>query len=168
MGMVKQAGAALVIALVALIVLTVLGLSTMGDMLTQSSSVRNEQLRQRVFYAASSELNATIKLVNNNPSTADDPLILGLLDSPNGPDEYQMPIGVSTNYPFQTSLPTVSLQDMAISGRRNDLLGCSGESVGHVKVLSGEIDTTARLNDGKPNGGIRSIQRQRFVYCWPK
>lgn len=167
MRIVKQSGAALVIALVALIVLTVLGLSTIGDMLTQSSSVRNEQFRQRAFYAATSELNAIIKSVNNNPTAADDALIIGLLNEPDGIDDYLLPIGTSVDYPIQTTTPTITLEDVAISGRRNDLLGCGGESVGQVKVLSGEIDVTARLNDGKPNGGIRSIQTQRYVYCWP-
>ena len=61
-----QKGAALVIAMVALIVLIVLGMATMGDLLTQSSTIRNEQFRQKVFYATSSELNAIISEVNAN------------------------------------------------------------------------------------------------------
>lgn len=163
MGIQNQKGVALVVALVALIILTIAGIATMGELLTQSSTVRNEQFRQRVFYAASSEVNALITIVNSNNSTADDPIIDTLLDNQNGGNTYSLDRSTSA----LTSTPTVNLPAISIDARRNDLLGCSGESIGKVKVLSGRIDATAQLNDAKPNSGIRSHQRQRFVYCWP-
>ncbi len=162
----EQTGAALIVALVALIAVTVLGIAAMGDMFTQSTTVRNEQFRQRVFYAASSELNAIVSTVNSNASSADDFLVEELLDNRTGIDEFQIELD-NVSYPQQSSTPDVTLQNVTISARRNDLLGCVGESVGRVKVLSGTIDATARLDDGKPNGGIRSTQQQRYVYCWP-
>lgn len=163
MGKYNQTGVALVVALIGLIILTVIGMATMGDLLTQSGTVRNEQFRQRVFYAASSELNAIVGVVNNNTATASDQLIDDLLDNRVDRTSYMLDLGDTS----MTSIPTVNIRDNSITARRNDLLGCSGESVGRVKVLSGSIDTTARLADARPNSGIRSHQRQRFVYCWP-
>ncbi len=163
MGKHDQSGVALVVALVALIFLTVIGVATMGDLLTQSTTVRNEQFRQRVFYAASSELNAVIGGVNFNESSDDDELIDELLRSQeNRNNSYRLDRSTAL-----TSTDTVDLRDIAITANRNDLIGCSGESVGRVKVLVGSIDATAQLSDAKPNRGISSHQRQRFVYCWP-
>ncbi|OED36353.1 hypothetical protein AB833_27400 [Chromatiales bacterium (ex Bugula neritina AB1)] len=162
----KQSGAVLIVTLVALVVLTVMGIAAMGDLITQSSTVRNEQFRQRAFYAASSELNAIIGTVNSNLPTEDDFLIDGLLENRVGINEYYIVLDTA-EFPLQSSTPDITLNNVSISGRRNDLLGCNGESIGRVKVLSGVIDATARLNDGKPSGGIRSRQQQRYVYCWP-
>lgn len=158
----SQSGVALVVALVALVFLTIMGIATMGDLLTQSTTVRNEQFRQRVFYAASSELNAMIGIVNSNATSADDLLIQELLDSKDASNTYRLDRSVAL-----TSTPTVDLRDVSITAARSDLLGCNGESVGRVKVLAGSIDATAQLADQKPNRGIHSHQRQRFVYCWP-
>lgn len=162
----SQKGAALLVAMVALIVLTVLGMATMGDMLVQSTTVRNEQFRQKVFYAASSELNAIVSDVNRNDSSENDALIDALHDNKTGSNEYEIEFG-STAMPTRSATPDTLLQNVSIQARRNDLLGCAGESVGKVRVLVGEINATARLDDGKPAGGIRSTQQQRFVYCWP-
>lgn len=158
----RQSGVALLVAMVALLILTVIGLVVVGDLLIQSGTIRNEQFRQRVFYAAASEVNATIKVVNENSYNDDDPLINTLLDSRVASNQFEL----STS-PMTTSPSTVELADVEIAASRNDLLGCMGESIGRVKVLSGAIDATARLDDGKINQGIRSTQRQRFVYCWP-
>lgn len=159
----SQSGVALVVALVALIFLTIMGIATMGDLLTQSTMVRNEQFRQRVFYAASSELNATIGIVNSNDTSEDDPLIDELLKTNKDADNtYRIDPPTAL-----TSVATVTLRDISITAKRSTLLGCSGESVGKVKVLAGSIDATAQLADEKPNRGIHSHQRQRFVYCWP-
>lgn len=162
----SQTGATLIVALVALIFLTVLGMATMGDLLVQSTTVRNEQFRQKVFYAASSELNAIVGEVNSNASTLDDALIDKLLDNKIGSNEYEMLFGPGAE-PNKSSTPDTILQNVSINAQRNDLLGCRGESIGKVKVLSGDITGTARLDDGKLVGGIRSTQQQRFVYCWP-
>jgi len=161
-----QNGAALLIAMVALIVMTVLGIATIGDLLIQSTTVRNEQFRQKVFYAASSELNAVIGEVNSNATTADDPLIDALRDNKTGSNDFEIELGTNAE-PNRSSTPDTLIQNVSITAQRNDLLGCSGESIGKVKVLAGAINATARLDDGKPAGGIRSIQQQRFVYCWP-
>lgn len=158
----NQSGVALVVALIALVFITIAGLATMDDLLTQSNTVRNEQFRQRVFYAASSELNAIIGEVNLNTSADSDVLIEQLLDTRDASGDYLLDRSAHL-----TSTPTVDLRDVAITARRNDLLGCSGESIGKVKVLAGAIDATAQLDDEKPNRGIYSHQRQRFVYCWP-
>lgn len=162
----QQSGAALLIAMVALIVLTVLGMATMGDMITQSGTVRNEQFRQKVFYAASSELNAIVGEVNSNASTDDDALIDALFANPVTTDSYALELG-SVAQPTRSATTDVLLQNVSVTARRNDLLGCSGESIGRVRVLAGEIEATARLDDGKPAGGIRSRQQQRYIYCWP-
>ena len=66
----SQKGAALIVALVAMIVLTVLGVATMSDVMNQSTVVRNEQFRQQVFYAVSSELNVHC-LLYTSPSPRD-------------------------------------------------------------------------------------------------
>ncbi len=161
-----QTGATVIIALVALIVLTVAGMATMGDLLLQSTTIRNEQFRQKVFYAASSELNAIVGEVNSNGSSEDDLLIDALLNNKIGSSEYEMNFG-TTSVPTRSTTHDVLLQNVSITARRNDLLGCSGESVGKVKVLAGVISATARLDDGKQTGGIRSTQQQRYVYCWP-
>lgn len=163
MGKKNQSGVALLVALIGLIILTVVGVATMGELLVQSSTVRNEQFRQRVFYAASSELNAMVGVVNSNTSADDDPLIDQLLDSKDSSSSYRLDLGTTA----LTGTDTVDLKDISISAERNDFLGCSGESVGRVKVLSGQINVTAKLADARPNSGIRSHQRQRFVYCWP-
>jgi Tfp pilus assembly protein PilV len=158
----RQNGVALLVAMVALLILTVIGMVTMGDLLIQSGTIRNEQFKQRVFYAASSELNAIIKTVNQNPSVDDDWLIDSLLANQQGSNLYQ-----DSPAPIATHPPTVQVDNAVITASRNDLLGCVGESIGRVKVLAGSIDASARLDDLKRNQGIRSNQRQRFVYCWP-
>ncbi len=158
----QQDGVALLVAMVALLILTVFGLVTMGELLIQSGTIRNEQFKQRVFYAASSELNANIKTVNQNPSNDDDPLINSLLDNKQGVNLYEL-----SSSPVVTQPSTVQMDNVVMRASRNDLLGCSGETIGRVKVLAGAIDVSARLSDQKRNQGIRSNQRQRFVYCWP-
>lgn len=158
----RQSGVALLVAMVALLILTVVGLVTMGELLVQSGTIRNEQFRQRVFYAASSELNANIKTVNQNPSINNDPIIDTLLANQQGSNLYEV-----SSSPVVSQPATVLMDNVVIRASRNDLLGCVGESIGRVKVLAGAIDVSARLDDQKRNQGIRSNQRQRFVYCWP-
>lgn len=158
----RQTGVALLVALVALLILTVVGLVAAGDLIIQSGTIRNEQFRQRVFYAVASEVSATINVVNQNSVDDDDPLIIDLLDNRVGSTSFQL----SSN-PITVSPTTVQMDDVEITASRNNLLGCLGESIGRVNVLSGAIEATARLDDGKINRGIRSTQRQRFVYCWP-
>ncbi|MEM7258659.1 MAG: hypothetical protein AAF404_14875 [Pseudomonadota bacterium] len=158
----RQSGVALLVAMVALLILTVIGLVAMGDLLIQSGTVRNEQFRQRVFYAAASEVNANINTVNQNSFNDDDPLVNNLLDNRVGSNQFELIVT-----PMTTPPTTVQLQDVEITAARNDLMGCMGESVGRVKVLAGSIDASARLDDGRLNQGIRSVQRQRFIYCWP-
>lgn len=161
-GVKRQAGVALLVALVALVILTVVGLVVMGDLLVQSGTIRNEQFRQRVFYATNSEVNANIRTVNQNSFNDDDPLVIDLLDNRVGSNEFEITVA-----PITTAPATVLMEDVEISASRNDLLGCMGESVGRVKVLAGTIEASSRLDDGRLNQGIRSVQRQRFIYCWP-
>ena len=157
-----QDGVALLVAMVALLILTVFGMATMGELLVQSGTIRNEQFKQRVFYAAANELNANIKTVNQNPSIDDDPLIDTLLANKQGVNLYEV-----SSAPVVTQPTTVQMDNVVIRASRNDLLGCSGETIGRVKVLAGAMDVSAKLSDQKRNQGIRSNQRQRFVYCWP-
>jgi len=164
----SQQGAALIVALVALLILTILGVTTMTDVLSQSSVVRNEQFRQQVFYAASSELNVQIESVNDNAQNEDDQIILDLLDEGvfGGQMELEINDDAATSNPkFLTNPVGVTLSDAEINGVRADLRGCPGESIGKVKVIAGNINTTARLDDGR--GSIKSAQTQRYVYCWP-
>ena len=165
MTMQKQKGAALLVALVALIVLTVLGVTTMGDVINQSSAVRNEQFRQQVFYAASSELNVQVNTVNRNDQTDDDPIIDALLDSKLDGKDMSVDITKDGDHPILTNPRRVNLSNVRIAGDRLDNFGCPGESVGKVKVIAGNIEATATLDDGR--GSIKSEQRQNYVYCWP-
>lgn len=158
----RETGVALVVSLVALLIVTVIGVVVMGDVITQSGTVRNEQFRQRVFYATASELNANINSVNQNPSSADDVIINSLLDSRASANQYRL-----SSTPLITPDSTVTADNVEITASRNDLLGCKGESLGKVKVLVGTIQASSRLNDGKLNQGTRSTQRQHFIYCWP-
>lgn len=158
----RQRGVVLLVAMVALLILTAIGLSVMGDLLIQSGTVRNEQLKQRVFYAVASEVNANINTVNRNSFNDDDPLILSLLNNPAGSDLY-----VLSQPPMASAPVTVLVNDVQFFASKNNLLGCMGESIGKVKVLSGTIEASGRLNDDKLNKGTRSKQRQRFIYCWP-
>lgn len=157
-----QSGVTLLVTMVALLILTIIGMVSMGDLLVQSGTVRNEQFRQRIFYAVSSEVNANIRTVNQNSFNDDDPLIVSLLDNRVAGNQFEL-----TSAPMTAAPATVQMQDVVITASRNDLLGCMGESVGRVRVLAGWIDASGRLDDGKPNQGIRSNQRQRFVYCYP-
>ncbi len=161
----SESGAALIVALVALLILTLLGVSTMSDVMNQSSVVRNEQFRQKVFYAASSELNVQIDAVNRNQQNEDDAIIDDLLNSNATGVDMEVEI-TEADEPLRLTDPEeVILSDVFIRGSRIDHFGCPGESIGKVKVIAGEIDTTASLDDGR--GSIRSTQRQRYVYCWP-
>ena len=163
---VKQQGAALIVALVALLILSVLGISTMSDVMNQSSIVRNEQFRQRVFYAATSELNVQIEDVNRNSIGEDDPIIDDLLASSANDDDMSLDI-TSSDFPkLLTNPEKVILTDARIEASRADNFpACSGESIGKLKVIAGAIDTTAKLDDGRES--IKSVQSQRYVYCWP-
>ena len=157
----RQSGLVLVIAMVALVVMTLTGLATMSDVTTQSITVRNEQFRQRAFYGAVSEVNAQIRQVNGNASSDSDPLVDALLTSSIS-DQKQLALGTSTD-PLLTNPETINLQNVTVSARKARNVPCPGESIGTVRVLSGHIDVTAQL----VNSGIRSRQQQRFVYCWP-
>jgi len=165
----NQQGAALIVALVALLILTVLGVTTMTDVLNQSSVVRNEQFRQQVFYAASSELNVQIESVNDNAQTEDDQIILDLIDTGFFGGEMKMDItpidAADSNPKFLTDPEGVILSNGDINGIRADFRGCPGESIGKVKVIAGNINTTAKLDDGRES--IKSAQTQRYLYCWP-
>jgi len=164
----NQQGAALIVALVALLILTILGVTTMTDVLNQSSVVRNEQFRQQVFYAASSELNVQIESVNDNAQNDDDQIILDLMDEGTfgGVMELEINDDDTDDKPnFFTDPVGVILSDADIDGVRADLRGCPGESIGKINVIAGNINTTARLDDGR--GSIKSAQTQRYVYCWP-
>ena len=162
----NQSGAALIVALVALLILTFLGIRTISDVLNQSSVVRNEQFRQKVFYAASSELNVQIDSVNSNAQSEDDPIIDDLLTTGSNGKNMELAITDTGDPRIMTDPQDVRiLPNAVIRGDRTDHFGCPGESIGKVKVISGEIDVTAELDDGR--GSIRSTQRQRYVYCWP-
>ncbi len=166
----RQSGAALIVALVALLVLTLLGVRTMGDVMSQSSVVRNEQFRQKVFYAASSETNLQIYTVNDNEQIDDDPIIDSLLATGSNGKDMRVHIGHDTTHKVLTNPEDVNITATEIRGDRADSgIGCFGESIGKVKQIAGEIETTASLDDGRVNntGSIKSRQRQRYVYCWP-
>jgi len=161
----RQQGAALIVAMVALLVLTILGVTTMTDVLNQSSVVRNEQFRQQVFYAASSELNVQIEDVNINEQNEDDQIILDLIAEGVFGGQMEMEITDDNNPKFFTNPEGVILNSGDINGVRADLRGCPGESIGKVNVIAGNINVTANLDDGR--GSIKSAQTQRYVYCWP-
>ena len=148
----NQQGAALIVALVALLILTVLGVTTMTDVLNQSSVVRNEQFRQQVFYAASSETNVQINEVNDNAQSEDDKIVNDLLATSVVGGEMAMAITdqeIDNRPQFLTDPDGVILSDGEINGIRADHFGCPGESIGKVKVLAGNIDMTAKLDDGR-------------------
>lgn len=161
----NQNGAALIVALVAMIILTVLGVATMTDVMNQSSVVRNEQFRQRVFYAASSELNVQIDIVNSNFQQEEDKIIEDLINSSADDQDLTLEITAGGDPAILTSPEDIVLEEMQITGSRMDFFGCPGESIGKVKVLAGNINATARLDDGQ--GSIQSVQTQRYIYCWP-
>lgn len=166
----KQSGAALIVALVALLVLTLLGVRTMGDVMNQSSVVRNEQFKQKVFYAAVSETNVQINEVNDNPQNEDDAIINSLQETGSNGKDMKLGIAAGNAHELFTNPEGVNLIGTEIRGERADSgIGCFGESIGKVKQIAGEIQTTASLDDGRVNniGSIRSTQRQRYVYCWP-
>lgn len=159
----KQSGAALIVALVALLILTVLGVSTMSDVLNQSSVVRNEQFRQKVFYAVSSEINVQIDDVNGNPQSEDDRIINDLLKTGSNGRDLELEIEGDEFPVIMTDPEEVELTDAAITGERRPAGYCAGESIG-VNVIAGEITTTGALDGG---GSIESSQIQRYTYCWP-
>ena len=161
----RQAGSALIVSLVALLVLSLLGIRTISDVLNQSSVVRNEQFRQKVFYAASSELNVQINAVNRNSQSEDDPIIDSLLQTGSDGTNLQLAITRADDPKIITDPADVILESVAIKGDRIEHIGCPGEEIGSGNVLAGEIDATATLDDGR--GSIKSSQRQRYLYCWP-
>lgn len=167
----QQQGAALIVALVALIILTVLGVATMSDVMNQSVVVRNEQFRQQVFYAANSEVNAQIRGINNNSQESDDQIIEDLLDTSTDGSGLNLSIVVGgaspDSAPILTVPEAVTLTTVQITGEKhagNDW-ACPGESASRGNLLHGNIDSTAVLDDGR--GSIQSVQRQRYQYCWP-
>ncbi len=161
----KQAGAALIVALVALLMLTLLGVSTMSDVINQSSVLRNEQFRQKVFYAASSELNVQIDSVNDNEQYQDDPIIDSMLNTGTDGKNMYLEITEAADPKILTDPDEVNLTNASINGNRSEFgLVCSGESIG-LNAITGYIETTAELDDGR--GSIKSSQRQRYEYCWP-
>lgn len=166
----SQQGAALIVALVALLILTILGVSTMSDVMNQSSVVRNEQFRQKVFYAANSELNVQIDSVNNNAQNEDDKIITDLLATSFNGEDMELKIEDDQEHKNFTTPVDVVLSNSKIDGVRADRFGCPGETIGKIKVIAGNIDTTASLDDGRSAGGsrtVRSVQTQRYIYCWP-
>jgi len=160
----NQRGAAMIVAMVALIVLTLLGVSTMGDVLNQSTVVRNEQFSQKVFYAALSELNVQINTANESSLNNDDTLVNDLVASNSDSSDLGLLIDNASTPPVFTNPTDVKLEDVSIDGARMDFIGCPGESISKVNVLAGNINATALLDDGRES--IRSVQQQRYVYCW--
>jgi len=172
-----QKGATLIVALVALIVLSVLGVAAMGDVLSQSAVVRNEQFRQKVYYAPISEFNSQIKIINSNAESELDPIIESLQgNSLNGRDML-LDIDDQTPEPIITQPQDAILNNVTLSGDRRRNVICPGESHGRVNVIVGRFRATATLDDGRCTAQeiqqgqcnasvISSEQEQRGVYCW--
>lgn len=159
----KNKGSVLFVTLSVVFLVTVAVMATMGGVSHQEVINRNHQFRLSVVTAASSELGAQIRDVNNNDYDQDDPMILDLLSTRGVSRDYELAIGDSFNPLKNTAPPHIAVSSVSVSGEMAKAVPCPGESIGSTKVLMGTLQARAELADT----GIQSTQKQHFLYCWP-
>ncbi len=156
----SENGSAMLIVLVILTSVSILSLSSMQDLTMQLNMVRNNQFYVNAYHVAYSEINAQLDVVNSNAKTADDDLILDLL---------QQDVDEMVDFDFVgphsgAGAYTQTLQ-IAPSCEAEVCPSPPGYSMGSfTRVFRGEIASVARLG----GSGSQSNQSQNFWYLLPQ
>lgn len=147
----QQRGAALIVCLILLLILTITGTAAIEDLSLQTNMARNSQFHMQAFHTAASEINGQlIKLGSNEaPLTSAMTSATGVLQLTGS--EIVMS---ATDTPFE--------QEVAVryEGYAGSAPGC------RLDVCAGyhfEMDSTAKLE----NSGTRSEQVQGLLFTGP-
>ena len=146
----KQRGAALVVSLILLLVLTILGISTMGMASMEMRMAANNQYLENAFQLAETGLETTIQAFNavgNFPAP-------GL---PNCPPTAVMPLGATTAV---VDLRGTFRTGAGFCGQSPDFSG--GSSLGKISQFHYRIDSR-----GASQSGSASLHRQGFFIRGP-
>ena len=144
----KQQGAALVVGLVLLLVLTILGVSVADSMSLQSNMARNSQFSVHSYQVALSEIAAQLLDLDEDIAPLDNALLNGT-EPRTGDDIFMQPANFNQTVQF----------DYIGEG-----LPPPGYSVDSYVGRLFELNSRAQLN----NTGIFSDQTQGFNYAGPK
>lgn len=155
----SQRGAAMIVALIVVTVISLVAMSGMQDSNTQTNMVRNEQLHANAYQVAMSEINAQLDGVNLNDSDEIDNLIVTLISQEVGTFAAQPMLGPDGGSgAFNQTLTQASLCDI------DSCTAPPGYSLGGgTRVLKAEINSVANLS----NLTSRSDQTQGFWYLLP-
>ncbi len=145
---IKQSGAALVVALVLLLVMTILGVAVVDSSNLQGNMSRNSQFRVHSYQVALSEISAQLQDIENNIAALDDALVNGTVNRVGG-DIFMQP----ANFAQTVRIDYIG-EGMPPPGYSVDTY------VGRIF----EIDSRAQVN----NTGIFSDQTQGLNYAGPK
>jgi type IV pilus assembly protein PilX len=151
----KQRGATLLVSLVLLLLLTIIGISSIEDVSLQSNMVRNSQFKMQAFNIAFSESNAQYDTINQN--------FLSTIIQSNAPYSYGAAelAMLSGDNPFQ--------QDVVMNYDGN-AGGVVAKSASKAMDLT-QFDTyyfSLESNAALTNTGTRSDQVQGIQYIGPK
>jgi type IV pilus assembly protein PilX len=148
----RQAGAALIIGLILLMVMTVLGISGASRAILGLRMADNARQGQYAFEAAQAAIDR--EMLNPNPITFDDPL----------PGKVVRTLDPALSYPADTESPLATASASTVFRSEADLAPGSGWEAGTMTALHFEVQadgtTTAR--------GGRSEQVAGFYVMAPK
>lgn len=148
----RQSGAALIVGLILLMVMTLLGITGMSRAITNIRMADNTRQSQAAFQAAQSALDT--EMLNPNPITAID-LTPGLVVRELDP---------AYNYPADSDQPTATASAVTSFRAESDLAPGSGWEAGTMVALHFETES-----DGRSTArGARSQQVARFYVMAPK
>jgi type IV pilus assembly protein PilX len=148
-----QSGAALIVGLILLMVMTLLGITGMTRAITNIRMADNTRQSQAAFQAAQSALDT--EMVDPNPITVDDALVPGVVVRQLDP---------AYNYPADSDQPTATASAVTTFRAESDLAPGSGWEAGTMTALHFEIESDARSTAR----GARSQQVMGFYVMAPK
>jgi Tfp pilus assembly protein PilX len=161
---IKQSGATLLVSLVMLLVLTIIGVSSIEDLSLQNNMTRNSQFKMQAFNTSLSESEAQIPLLFNSIVTLQNAMNASDSIEPIANANLVMP---STANPF---LQTVRVIHIPVATDATDTTGfvqggvvAGGYSLDAITKESFELNSIAELL----SSGSKSNQLQGFRYTAP-
>jgi type IV pilus assembly protein PilX len=160
----NQSGAALLVSLIMLVILTIIGVSSIEDITLQSNMTRNSQFKMQAFNTALSESEAQVPRL-----LTEIVLLQNAMNDPNNtvaiPDtDFVM---ASSSNPFDQSVDIIYMEPSTDAGDDTNFSQGSavagGYSMGSITEAAYDMNSVATL----PNSGSKSDQIQGLRYTAP-
>ena len=164
---IKQSGATLLVSLIMLLILTIIGVSSIEDMSLQSNMTRNSQFKMQAFNTSLSESEAQIPLLFNQ--------IAILQSAMNASDSTQriadadlvMVTADKSINPFDQTVDVIHIPTEVASGDDTNFTQATavsgGYSMGSITKENFELNSISTL----PSSGSKSDQLQGLRYTAP-